>query len=394
MASNDGEIDAEQALQELLEKNAESIETMTLRIVFCNPIGGDPFSAAVVTTQENLSALYNYPSQRTNLFKFKHVWDVEKLHKLINTKRRQDSDQDNCPKRIKLEHECEAAAFRLLEAYLKDFAYHHKCLEKVLFGSNDVMESSASATMVLNTHLFGPLSDGNCIVDNHMSRQEHCTCSCGCGKEIKSGNTGIGVSSTWHGFVDMIVKEHLPVTISDMEEPSMDEDTTEEQDEGQEEMEKDTNTFCVHDKQKSVTSRLIAETITNAFAQVNTNDSLAGLPIPTFGCAPRQISVYLYDCKNDVLLKKTLPLHLFKRKDSASAVVMLWLYMNFQLFMKRDVTDIEAHSDLSDFQAQFCSSDANIQEIYAKVKSGFTGCAHPDQPSLTSVVRTDEAFVV
>ncbi|XP_033731067.1 uncharacterized protein LOC117320616 [Pecten maximus] len=365
--------DAEDGLQELLEKNVESVEMMTLRIVFCNPIGGDPFKSAVVTTQEQLSSLYDYPNQRTNLLKFKHVWDVEKLHQLIRMKRNQDQDQDHCTKRIKLVHDDESAAFRLLEAYLNDFAHHQKCLEKVLLSCSDLKESA----MVLNAHLFGPLSDENCIINNHIVRKEDSICGCGCGKEIRRGNTGIGVYSTWHGFVDMIIKENLPVAILDVGESTADQE--DEAEEG-----------CVHDKQKSGTSQLIAETITNAFAQVNSNNDHSGLPIPAFGCTPKQLSVCLYDCKNDVLLKKIIPLHLFKKTDSVSTVIMIWLYMNFRLFMRRDVTDLNAHSDLSEYQAQFFATDANIQEFYSKVKLGFTGCKHPDRPILTSVVRLDK----
>ncbi|XP_069128165.1 uncharacterized protein [Argopecten irradians] len=363
---------------------------MTLRIVFCNPIGGDLFSSAVVTTQEKLSSLSDYPCQRTNLLKFKHLWDISKLHNLSCVQEYQDRDQDSSTKRIKLEgpHKYELAAFRALEAYVNDFAYHQKRLENVFHRCKNLEKSVV--IKVLYTHLFGPLGKGNCDVGSHIKGEYKC--SCGCGREIKTGDTGLGTFSTWHGFIDMIIQEKIPVSVLGMDMKSaVQGNNAEEQEFCFHGNNKESEPYpCVHDKNLFGFNHLFAETITNAFARTNMSESLHSLPIPAFGCTPTQIFVYLYDCKNDILLKKTVPVHLLTKKDGISAVIMIWLYINFDLFMRRNVTDINTHPDLSEYQAQFYSSDENIERLYSKVRAGLTGSRHQDQPMLTGVVRIDK----
>ena len=55
----------------------------------------------------------------------------------------------------------------------------------------------------------------------------------------------------------------------------------------------------------TVIDRIIAETTTNAFSQINLTKTLTGWPIPTFGCTIDKVVVFMYDPKNDVLLQST-----------------------------------------------------------------------------------------
>ena len=48
----------------------------------------------------------------------------------------------------------------------------------------------------------------------------------------------------------------------------------------------------------TVIDRIIAETITNAFSQINLTKTLTVWPIPTFGCTVDKVVVFMYDPKN------------------------------------------------------------------------------------------------
>lgn len=84
--------------------------------------------------------------------------------------------------------------------------------------------------------------------------------------------------------------------------------------------------------------QLIAQTITNSFAQVNENKQLSQFLIPSFGCFNNQIVIFGYDSENDVLVKKIDPIVLWTESDnvwhlSISAIVQIWMYIYFPLLM-------------------------------------------------------------
>ncbi|XP_033728989.1 uncharacterized protein LOC117318099 [Pecten maximus] len=323
-----------EALDAFLNKeDPNSWESMTLQVVFCNPLGGYSFREAVVTTQEMLSTFNCYPDQAT--------------------------EENRATKRQKSISDEENIAFDLLDNYLKVNAGATE-------SSFDRDQKEASITEVLNTHLFSHLAVGDCVIDDNISTSGKC--SCGCGVDVKRGNNFLGLDLTWHGNVNMMINGVLPLTVLE------DEDNTfkfEEQDlkwSSTDDMKKDISELSL--KHKTFKSQLIAETITNAFAQTNANVDLLGLPIPAFGCTPDKICVYSYDCKNDILLKKMDILKIDEEHLTALTIVKIWLYLNFSLFMRRDSTDLDKHPDLGDYRAKFLSCNENVPRFYSKIQPG------------------------
>ncbi|XP_033763517.1 uncharacterized protein LOC117344797 [Pecten maximus] len=234
--------------------------------------------------------------------------------------------------------------------------FNYKCNINPHARKEDRYLSKREVIKALNVHLFSPLSGGNCVIDVNVMEEDNCVCSCGCSTPVHAGPTGIGVESCWHGFVDMVVSGNElvnTVQTSDLTE-------------------KVKMVVGVKTKENLLDSRfqssVIAETITNSFAEVNRNPAVSGLPIPAFGCTPDEILVFAYDCRNDMLLKKMVDLKLFHNDVKSATIVMLWLYINFTSFMRRDVTDTLTKPFLSEFTSEFCSS-RQIESCYRKVTS-------------------------
>ncbi|XP_021361986.1 uncharacterized protein LOC110455888 isoform X2 [Mizuhopecten yessoensis] len=276
-------------------------EIMTLKIISCDCVGGKPFSAASVVTQEMLSTFQDFPTEKSCTLSFEDVWDVRKLRALVemNSDKDEKEDQD------------------------KDFPKKKRKLNR----PNEEIEAFGN----LEKYVFG-------------------------------------VESCWHGFVDMIVRGNQPVQVLQSTDPQ-------EEVKMAVEVNKDEHLFDFISSQSSGYSQVIAETITNSFAQVNKHPSLSGLPIPAFGCTPGQILVFAYDSHNDMLLKKMVDMKLFHEDVSAATIVMLWLYINFTSFMKRDITDTVRKPYLSEFKAEFCSS-RSVVSCYKKAACGIVGFHH------------------
>ncbi|XP_069113754.1 uncharacterized protein [Argopecten irradians] len=362
------ELEASEVLKNVIEEKKNIQEMMTLQVLSCNSFGGCHFSNAFVTTQKKLSTFPKLSpcGEKANGLYFQHIWDIPKLAVLIQEKQREDGDIEDTPstKRPKLLTVEEIKAYACLQRYLKDINIHQKSLEKVL-GAAGCCQSDV--VKVVGTHLFGPLSEGTCYIGDHLGN----VCSCGCGKQLQDGPTGLGVEYTWHGTADLFVYETIPVAVwSDLEDP--DPDIVRPDPEGRD---KDYEKYLqkielsVQVKKDQAYSQIMAQTITNGFAQTNKNELLAGIPVPTFGCTPSKIMFYAYDCKSDILLQRLFGVDFVGTHSLSKAAVLVWLYLNFTLFMKKDVTNIETHPELKNFQANFCS-DELIRSSYNHVKAG------------------------
>lgn len=152
---------------------------------------------------------------------------------------------------------------------------------------------------------------------------------------------------TWHGYVDIILNQNVAALLLECpykeetkhiesdddlgdfeeEDPSdlIDDDFTVEEGgptrikrickENKDTEEGDTlNMTSQHKKEKSEANKnclanvnamdqLIAQTITNAFSQVNRTPALSGWLIPTIGCTLDHVTALVYDPKNNVLLQ-------------------------------------------------------------------------------------------
>ena len=101
----------------------------------------------------------------------------------------------------------------------------------------------------------------------------------------------------------------------------------------------------------TVIGRIIAETITNAFSQINLTKTLTVWPIPTFGCTVDKVVVFMYDPKNDVLLQSTDLISFWRTEQTLdpTTIVFIWMMLNFPIFKCRNIADqyefdFECHS--------------------------------------------------
>lgn len=100
----------------------------------------------------------------------------------------------------------------------------------------------------------------------------------------------------------------------------------------------------------NVIDQLIAETITNAFSQMNLTKSLTGWPIPTIGCTVDQVVVFMYDPNNDVLLQSMEPISCWQTEKilDLTTIIFIWMMLNFPIFMCKNLAD-DYEFDVSNF---------------------------------------------
>lgn len=91
----------------------------------------------------------------------------------------------------------------------------------------------------------------------------------------------------------------------------------------------------------NVIDQIIAETITNAFAQINLTKALTGWAIPTLGCTIDQVVAFLYDPKNDVLLQSMDLISCWRAEKTLdlTAVIFVWMLLNFPILMCKNLAD-------------------------------------------------------
>ncbi|KAK3101793.1 hypothetical protein FSP39_006414 [Pinctada imbricata] len=215
-----------------------------------------------------------------------------------------------------------------------------------------------------------------------------------------------GSSRVWHGYPDIFIDKKVPVSIViDARDDSKEEDTTVEDDTetgssfmapAAKKMKKDSEEaksssagssfgLCIEMKKKksgdallsmSIVDQIIAEAITNAFAQVNANSLLKGLMIPSFGCTQDHIVVFLYDPENDILLQTNL-INLFEVPGELSvvAIIEIWMYLNFAVLFKHDIAkkykfeSAKFRESVKDYLCYY--EQASYQERLAPSESGY-----------------------
>lgn len=104
--------------------------------------------------------------------------------------------------------------------------------------------------------------------------------------------------------------------------------------------EKETQSQQMSKSSSSVIDQVIAQTITNAFSQVNKTPALSGWLIPTFGCALDHVIALFYDPKNDVLLQCVDKIPIWGSKGLYfPSIVQIWMFLNFTVFTFKDLAD-------------------------------------------------------
>lgn len=121
-------------------------------------------------------------------------------------------------------------------------------------------------------------------------------------------------------------------------------------------------------------SEVLAQTITNGFAQVNHHKCHENVFVPSFACSIEEISIFAYDSKNDFLAcRHDGNLILVDPVDHCIplfSLVYIWMYMNFALFMKP--------SDRLKIKKSNFHKIAPVQQYIENAKCGVSGFCHRD----------------
>ncbi|XP_069131447.1 uncharacterized protein [Argopecten irradians] len=288
-----------------------------------------------------------------------------------------------------------AAAYLTIMEFIQERRMHGKAIKEISQTSD---ETSTSLTVALAQHLFSQLiPNKNYLVDGMAEKlPEKCP---HCQANIEAGNTSLGSAFTWHGRAEVLVNETMAVRIV-KEDSSQNEGTDEnfgedldpEVKKRRSETEElpDTKTeICLEcgDANKNVLldlhtiDKVVAEAITNSFAQVNTKKSLDDLFIPTFSCSSDCVSVFLYHPTKDILLESTDLLNLWnvtftENLLSLHTVVWLWLFLNFTTFMVSG-TQLEENVKLD--KSKFHEYMKDRLKFYQNLETGMPFCVKEAQ---------------
>ena len=197
-----------------------------------------------------------------------------------------------------------------------------------------------------------------------------------------------GSSTTWHGYANVLINQNIELSILERsanpevkygdtelkEEPDVPPLKKERKSSGcvslcvemiGEQSEQNKNALL--SMSSKVLDRVIAETITNAFVQVNRTSALSGWLIPTFSCTTEYISLFLYDPKNDILLQclNVFPIWTKDGSLNIETVVQLWMYLNFTFFMRKNFAD-----DYVLNKSRFHDHAKSMLKQYQEIESG------------------------
>ena len=160
-----------------------------------------------------------------------------------------------------------------------------------------------------------------------------------------------GSGETWHGYVDILLNNNVAVSVISDDEENSDDDNLGPSAPKQLCRSSSSVSLCEEDKHgrhnkgyllnMNVIDQIIAETITNAFAQINLTKALTGWLIPTFGCTVDQVVAFMYDPKSDVLLQSMDIISCWRAEKTLdlTTVVFIWMLLNFPIFMCKNLAD-------------------------------------------------------
>lgn len=101
-------------------------------------------------------------------------------------------------------------------------------------------------------------------------------------------------------------------------------------------------------------SKVLAETIVNAFCSARRNKSMSNLFIPSFLVRESDASVHMYNCNEDKLITSA-PLPLWRKHKGESVlnintILYIWIALHFDVFDTSCTNKLQEHFPKSKFQ--------------------------------------------
>lgn len=195
--------------------------------------------------------------------------------------------------------------------FIPEKEFHEMCLQKVHYLPNQICEE-LYITTILTNHLFSRLTSVGgylrFVANNSSEKSKFEICPCRyCDDEILLGNTGIGSVYLFYGRPDVKLYT-LGGDIFNIVYPSdvIDNSYLEEMDGPDISDSEDNNTSQALRYRKNI-SKFISQVITFSFyqrsLQKRQNRKFTSTLIPTLAVTENHFDLYIYDCKNDILLR-------------------------------------------------------------------------------------------
>ncbi|KAK3089818.1 hypothetical protein FSP39_006766 [Pinctada imbricata] len=206
----------------------------------------------------------------------------------------------------------------------------NKEMQKPLEDLNDCSDET-ELTVILATHLFSQLSISPSFTVNNRNHSQLKRCPCTSEKcpktgwkgKIHYGDTSIGNSEVWHGFLDLVM-DGAEVLIDTVDG---EEDTVTYIDSTIEIKQKDFEMTDV--SAGSRIAQVAAETIVYSFYYRSLHPESSHFLIPSIGVSGSEVLFYFYDSVNDVLLgSTTFKLMDFEDKLDITTVFAVWMVLN------------------------------------------------------------------
>ncbi|XP_033752299.1 uncharacterized protein LOC117336057 isoform X1 [Pecten maximus] len=305
-------------------------------VIHCsNAIEGTSFTDAAISlrglveTQRALNKDYRDGIPKVGLVKIKDILNMHVFEEFL----------EDGVKGIENSSAANQQAFLTLFHFLDEKKKHEQAIEKLLTSVPQTSRSKETIMVALAHHLFSQLVPGNKYEVDKYANQLPKECDCGCKAMICKGDTSVGSDGTWHGRVDIVLNHTIAVAVLKDQPNSDDEDEYNDTDE--EGPPSKQRKACKNDTvllERKVLNKVLAEAITNSFAQVNIHEkTLSHFLIPTFGATSEHITICLYDSENDYLLHIKDELLLWKpigvaKQLNVRTLVVIWLFLNFSIF--------------------------------------------------------------
>ncbi|XP_069133075.1 uncharacterized protein [Argopecten irradians] len=200
---------------------------------------------------------------------------------------------------------------------------------KTLHKRQDIFNNETRLCVALAEHVLTKLAPkANYILDHHYPRlKTDDECRCGCHSKIddKYGDTSIGHYSVWHGNIDALVGGEgleIPVLIdltNDPDSPG-----------GRAQAEMKHRIKNEHIEDFPIKHQMLSQAIVFSFLQKARHPDSKHFLIPCIGMSAKQMIVYLYDSKYDVLLQSRAISLTDGNEVNYTGLIVLWLVLNYQ----------------------------------------------------------------
>ncbi|XP_069141159.1 uncharacterized protein [Argopecten irradians] len=368
---SDEELVAKRVLESIITQIYFPAPTfLNLVIKNCNAVEGTSFTEASIYLQLSHESRQAF---RTNYLEGYPTCGQVYMKDIVNKALLQEFVEKGVKAIEKHSDACRDAFLSLLE-FFHEQKKHESALYSLITAATSVNKKAVTAGLA--HHLFSQLiPDKKYEVYkdvNDLLRE----CGCGCKATICEGNTSIGSRATWHGSVDILLNQTIAVTVGTKSTISAEQvndgeladdngdDDDDDANEGepqlkQRKIENDKNCYIYDDgklinKQDNVLldskvlKQILAEALTNGFAQVNRDtNTLSQFFIPTIGATLEHLTVCMYDCENDVLLHIQDQLELWCPDDTTcynqlnvTTIVIMWIFLNFTVFTRQNLCNV------------------------------------------------------